>query len=308
MTLNINHSPFRPISFFILATLTTLCTIPFGNGQDKGVSDKPQKDIDKVVHAEGPFQARYAFRQSIRTLGSARFRHLRYHALDTVALRAAWEETLGTIPDEEHANAPVKVDRERLQWFVGFLEGRLKTRPPDWWLQGFLRAEAIHRNNVVFHQVDESVCHKTGRDLKVPRDTSVESVGENVRLTVGDQSLTIPAEDFNKLMPKKRPLTTDDLSAYLAPSRCYLAVRSGIGVEEGSFICIERPSGKKLWEMPFWNDVDGVAMSGAPGFYCVAIQESCGRVFAFGMSGGSAFIEGYRADDGSNVVRFATNR
>jgi hypothetical protein len=108
------------------------------------------------------------------------------------------------------------------------------------------------------------------------------------------------------MIPHKSVFT--HLSALLAPEKCYLAVHTGIEFQNGSLFCIERATGKTLWESPLWAGNCGTSYSGAPGFHCVGLLESQGRIFAFGIAGGAAYVEAFNTIDGKNIFRFATDR
>jgi hypothetical protein len=264
-----------------------------------------QKDIDKVLQTDDPHWVGHNVETFIRRWGSAQFQSLRHHPDLGISLRAAWERVLITIP-EEPQHRKLTVDRELLRWFVGFLEGRLNIEPPDWWIHGLVRAQAYRRCNVVFHELDESICHTTGRDLEVPRNTSVENVHQNVQLKIGSEFILIPTEQFERMVPPKSEF--NHLSAFLSNKKCYLAVYTGIQSQNGTIFSIDRTTGKTLWESPFWGSRNATAYSGVEGFQCVAVTECRGHIFAFGIASGAAYVEAFNADDGKNLFRFATSR
>jgi hypothetical protein len=307
MTFHINDQRFParfPCVLVILAATLGVSLRLYG--QTCGVNSKMQKDVQKLVQVDDAHLVRRAVQQFIEQWGSGAFRSVRHHTDLGVSLRAAWEEVLITIPEQPPPGGTFKVDRGRLQWFAGFLEGRLRTKPPDWWSHGLLRAEAIRRCNVVFHELEESACHTTVRELDVPRNTSIENLGQKVRLSVGNQSITIPTETFERLVPPESEF--NHIGALLSPERCYLAVHTGIVLQKGSLYCIERDTGKTRWESELWAGCIGSAYSSVAGFHCVDVVDSSGRIFVFGMAGGAAYVEAFNPDDGKNLFRFATDR
>lgn len=71
------------------------------------------------------------------------------HPNDGIAIQAAWQEVVVTIPEKEGDQA-FRPDRENLNWFLGFLEGRARIEPPKWWARSLLDCHANRRGNVYF--------------------------------------------------------------------------------------------------------------------------------------------------------------
>src|SRR5262249_19339778 len=151
-----------------------------------------------------------------------------------------------------------RVDPGRLMWFIGFLEGRLLTEPPDWWVKGIVRAEAFGRDNVVFPESKALLYHTTRHDLVVPRDTTVEDRDGKVKITTGNESIVIPLQQFDKIVLDNG---FTRLSPCFGSHRCYLAAYTGIDIAQGELFCLERPTGKILWRTLLWLGGDGGAWS-----------------------------------------------
>ena len=64
-----------------------------------------------------------------RAVGPGGLPALRLHPHDGIAIQAAWEEVTLTVPEEKQ-DQPVRPDRHKLDWFLGFLEGRGRVRAP----------------------------------------------------------------------------------------------------------------------------------------------------------------------------------
>jgi hypothetical protein len=271
-----------------------------GQAQHSSVKDKD--DIEKFFQSKDAPENLYLFHDFIRRWGSDRLRSLKHNADPSVALRAAWEEVRATIPEERRVR-PVTVDATRLYWFVGFIEGRLNLELPDYWVKGFVRAEAFRRDNVVFHHLDESMYHATKHNLRVPRGTSVENRDSGVELTVGKDSITIPTRQFEEMVPS----ALDHLSAFLEHSRCYLLAYDGFP-SGGTLYCLERASAKIIWTKELWLSSEGGGYSGVSGFHGVSLTKKRDCIYVIGIAESAAYAEVCQAKDGAILFRFATNR
>lgn len=76
---------------------------------------------------------------------------LKSHSDTTLALHAAWEEVKRSVrvplikevlddPEFENPESMAKIGRAAADRFLGFVEGRLRLSPPDWWQKSFYKA------------------------------------------------------------------------------------------------------------------------------------------------------------------------
>jgi hypothetical protein len=273
--------------------------------QDGNACPKPQLLIDKIVHADNPGAVALGFQNLVEQFGSKQLRSLTTCENLSISLRAAWEEVLSSLPQKRQKEART-VDPGHLEWFLGFIEGRLYVPPPQWWKTGISLSRAFARDNVIFQDLEQSsLYHKTWRELEAPRDTSMVERDGEVRLVVGKASTTIPLKEFERIVPPESQLAR--LSACLAEKRCYIAVHDGMA-RAGSLFALDRHNGKPLWEKELWVGRDAGAYSGQDGLHCVSIVTHRDRIIVFGMGGNAAYVEGYGAEDGRPLFRFSTNR
>jgi hypothetical protein len=250
--------------------------------------DEPlDKKVQQFLDAKYSFEASEVLQGLFKTVGTTR---LKLHPDDTVALHAAWQEVLLTIPEVEPKEVVI-VDRGMLNWFLGFLEGRVRAQIPEWWKKELLDARANRRDNVYFRGV-----HAPSR---VPADTKLKKENGRLMLDLGNASVPIAESVIRKYGPRS------EISALVTSRRCLVAVHSHVGFGF-PVTCVDRATGKVLWQakteavwwIPFY--------SGSGFFNRVTITEQDSRVVVFGVANSGAYVEAFRADDGKRLFRFAT--
>src|SRR5262249_23852158 len=109
------------------------------------MSDERMEElVQGTLKAPYPHQARARYARLFKEAGSEGIRKLKLHPNAGAALRAAWEEVRLTLPEEEQHRA-VRPDPQRLQRFIGFVEGRLPVEAPDWWVKTLPEAQCYKR-------------------------------------------------------------------------------------------------------------------------------------------------------------------
>src|SRR5205823_5741451 len=101
----------------------------------------------RLISADAPATVQAAYRTLFNKMGPEGVHSLLAHGNDTIALRAAWEEVNLTLP-QENSKGVLDVDRRKLNWFVGFFEGRARLTAPQWWKETVLGLKANRRDNV----------------------------------------------------------------------------------------------------------------------------------------------------------------
>ena len=259
-----------------------------------------------------PWEAPDDYHQLVNTVGLAGVRRLQTYPNDTVAIRAAWEEVALTVPEKEDEQARAyRPDRQKLDWFLGFLEGRGRVQSPKWWADVLLNAVANRRDNFHFDLPGQptnpamprkSFHHEAGfDDVWAPLGTTLRREGSKIVLRVGKEPVTIP-EGWLGGFKLDNGRVNCGVSALITPSRCYIALHQFIG--EYSLECIERSTLKLLWS----SEVRGGAHVGIGGglvWTWVTVTEQNDRVVVFGCDFISIHAEGFRSEDGANIFRFA---
>jgi len=219
---------------------------------------------------------------------------------DTIAVRAAWQAVVFTIPENGMVNA-VRPARHQLDWFLGFLQGRLHVQVPSWWAEALLDSRADSRF-IYPGRFQKPPYYEAGwGGLRAPGDTVLKQEGNAVVLTVGNESAPIPKELVAKT---NSSVEQRNITALMTPSRCYIAVHGQIGYPY-DLACVDRSSGKVLWR----SKVRGTWWGFSNGFHemRVTVTEQDKRVVVFGCAGTGVYVEVFRSADGLAVSRFSSS-
>ncbi|MEX0714351.1 MAG: hypothetical protein WD278_18590, partial [Pirellulales bacterium] len=235
-------------------------------------------------------EAQRSYGALFKAAGRGGLRALRLHQHDGIALQAAWEEVVLTVPeDPEQAERP-----ERLEWFLSFLQRRLRSRPPEWWAEMLLDARAHSRYDIYCPSPKNGAYHAAGLNRLAQHGTMMKMEDGKVVLTIGDQSATIPQE----ILPRGYPR----VSGLITPTRCYVAFHDNDGISY-PLACIDRALAKVLWKTEVW--AGGHFHGSAMGDMRVAVREQNGSVIVFGAGNVMIYVEAFRPDNGVNLFRFA---
>ena len=287
---------------FSTSVLAEQQTLP-GNQSDGG----PHANLEQIVQAT----------RAVVDLSDPTWHHRRYHTLfnnvnpdelgplqthreDSIAVRAAWQTVVFSAPDNG-SEGEQRPDRRRLDWFLGFLQGRLRIQTPSWWSDALLDCRA-RSGYVRPGDFRKPTCHKAGAgELRAPADTALKQDGDTVTLTVGNESAPLPKELLAKTdtIPHRPTITV-----LMTPSRYYIAVYSQVGFFH-DLACVDRSSGKTLWRSTVRGAWSG-AFSGCHKAN-VTITEQGERVVVFGCALTGIYVEVFQSADGSVVSRFASS-
>jgi hypothetical protein len=253
--------------------------------------------IRGITITDDPGAAQKAYRILFKKIGADGIHNLLVHTSDTIAIRAAWEEVNLTVPEMEQSKV-LRPDRHKLDWFIGFLVGRVHVKPPQWWIDAMVESKANRRDNIYPDMSMKRMYHDSGLgSIRAPLDTTLTEKGGNVVLRVAGESVAFPMELLRKDDAGK---ATGSVSAILSPSRYYVAVHEDVGYPY-RLACIDRASGKERWSAKTWGswafNADGV-------FDCwITVTEQDDRIILFGAASTGFHVEGFRSDDGRNLFR-----
>jgi len=277
----------RPLTYVFGALLLV--------GATPGHCQELPKMVAEVLGAPGPGETRNAFRILFQRAGASGLKNLRLSDSDTIALQAAWQEVCLTIPEKEQPTR-VRPAADKVQWFLGFLEGRGHLQIPDWWRDGMLRADAYSRAQPLsFDHGAKPFYHDAGlRRIQAPLDTTLKREAGSILASVGKERVRLPSALVEE---------TSNISVLITSTRCYVA-RHHSGHYSYPLIAVARDSGQILWKTEVWGDsyVLIFALTGHSA-QRVSITEQRGRVVVFGAGLSDFHVEALSARDGRNLFR-----
>jgi len=213
------------------------------------------------------------------------------------AVQAAWEEIEISIPDKR--TEVIKINREKMARFLGFMEGRARVHLPHWWAEALLDARANRRGNVYAGGSNLTYWNLKENETRPVAYAKLDVQDGKPVVRLGSSFAIISDELRQKLQPNG---LTEGLSALLTPTRCYVAKFDSVGYQY-ELTCIERATAKTQWVSQVW----GCCFGDATGQHHqdVQITEQGKNVVVFGVASIGFNAECFRAEDGVNVFRFS---
>ena len=267
----------------------------------KGTRRSTREDdlIRVILAADGPSEAADGDRALFKHVGRRGLTQLQTHTSDTIAVQAAWMQVELTVPVKEPAQA-VRPDREKLVWFLDFLERRAQVRAPKWWADALLDARANRRGNISSGRPNPFELWQAGAPLPEnwPAKATIDRREGKLVVQLGKESEYLPDGFYEKL--RKQHLH-DEVRALFTPTRCYVAIHEGFGYGY-RLGCFDRAPLKMRWVSDVWGSW-WYASSGVCD-QLVEIMEQGDRVVVFGDAVGF-HVEAFQADDGANLFRFS---
>jgi hypothetical protein len=285
----------------LMAGVLIQCSVSQERGSQT-LAQKPTDDekVQAILASDSPYRASNGYQVLFRSIDSDGLRRLQSNASDSIAIQAAWQQVELTVP--ERSGKVVRPDRDKLAWFLGFLEGRARVRVPAWWAEAILDARANRRGNVYAGGLNVTADDAHSRPkATLPRKASVNMKDGKLLVQIGSQSAFIP----NYLQDS---LTADGpgsaVAAIITPTHCLIAAHDCIGYPY-NLVCAERSTAKIVWTSKvwasWWHDVTGSHAQSVE----VTVQGD--RVVVFGVASVGFHAEGFRIKDGANVFRFSNS-
>lgn len=222
---------------------------------------------------------------------------------DSIAIQSAWEAVNLTVP-VQLGDRPYRPDSGKLNWFLGFLQGRARVSPPGWWRAAVLTARANQRNNIYPGKLKPKPYHHTGIGWACcPKDASVARIGDSYIYQVGAKRVTIPDEILVRFDSGELWYS---ISGCFTDKHCFLATYSDL-LYSHDLACVDRSSDKLVWKSTvcgcFWGGATGMAGES----YVSVVTAEDDRVFAFGADLTGFYAHGFRASDGKSLTHFSSS-
>jgi hypothetical protein len=283
-------------------------------------ADAPKSDIQKLLAATKPQQAKEINDRVFARASSDLLKRLKQDASANVAVRAAWEQVRRTVPETPGPNH-VQPNPKKVERFLGFLEGRSHLSLPDWWQRALRSMVAYGRDSWSSSERIESARYPdvsypdTGIRTKAietekrtvspfpilaPPNTRVTRLGNNFELRNESRRALVPMSLLQDYAGRNL------LEPTLTPTECFLALRSYGSDCEYPLVAIDSQSGQVRWKSVVWGQYSPVGSSGTR-YYRVSILLDEQRVIVLGAGTDGAHIEAFRRDTGASIFRFSTS-
>jgi len=242
------------------------------------------------------------YRLLFATAGVNGLARLQAHHDDSIAVQSAWEAVTLTEPVKD-GDTVYRPNTQKLNWFLGFLEGRARLSPPDWWREAVLDARA-NRRSYIYPGEPKSLPYRRSEIgwVSCPKNASVKTTGHAVFYRVGADIIKIPEEILERCDSGE---LCCNLSGCFTDKHCFIAVHNDFGYPH-KIACIERSSRKLVWKSTvcgcWWGMVSGQHRS-----WVSVVPTDDERVFVFGTATIGFYLHGFRATDGKSLVHFSSN-
>jgi hypothetical protein len=259
-----------------------------------------KKLIAELAKATWSHEAEESYRALFAACGQSELSALRRSEDDSIAIQAAWREIALTIP-EENGPQVYRPDKDKLRWFLGFLEGRGRIDSPKWWAEIVADMRAHRRSNIFSREWAGNPYHEAGvKFVRAPHGTTIKKDGNDYLLTIGGDSVKLPDEILEKSDDGE---LSGNFSGYFTPKRCFVAVHNDVGYQH-TVACIDRSTGELVWRAKacgcFWGGATGIHESRVS----VTLHED--RVVVFGAAHTGFYAHAFRAEDGKTIFRFSS--
>ncbi len=240
------------------------------------------------------------------TIGAEDLPRARPSTDNSVALRTAWDTVADTVPIER-GTEQYQPDAKALAWFLGFVEGRIRVAPPEWWRKAIRDAHAYDRDNIeLLGRLESNPYHR--RDaLSFPVNADVENLGDAIVYSVGVEKLAIPEE---LLLRADGGELFGAVSGSFTDKHLFVAVHHDVP-HAHDVACLERATGKVVWRSKACGclrpSIGGNGNTGRRGTCVSVVPTDDDRVFVFGAAFTGFYLHGFRAGDGKSLVRFSSN-
>jgi len=236
-----------------------------------------------------------------------------------IALQSRWEELRRAAKAKAQRvnGGRIVVDRADVREFLGFVEGRLFFKLPDWWRDGLTEVELWQSNNGITPfagrepeqkprpsiRVDDRYWVPMGMDL-------VEQVEPRFQLVGNGERIAIPNELLSPFVDEEQP--SDDIS-----------INAITGGDGGEFVTIHNAFPKPYeiyslsikngestvsWRSPVWVESPIVyGRSGGTPEHLSALLLNDTEVAVIGLCPESAYIELFSRTTGESLFRFSTS-
>ena len=201
------------------------------------------------------------------------------------------------------------LDREVVQHFLGFLEGRLRVDIPAWWGHSLLEG-SYYSNSPLILLSGERI--PGGRPyipvaggLNAPRGIEVASEAGAVRIT-RDREAIVLTKGMIERVSKEFGGPGGVNVLFADASRCVVALH-GYACGMYPLFCIDPKTNHIYWQAVVWGDSGKYGTSGTGYYHWTDFRKVDETVVLFGATRYAIYIESFSLVDGHNIFRFSSS-
>jgi hypothetical protein len=254
-------------------------------------AEQPESSVvASIGSARSAREATRIYRSLFDTAADAQIRALKASSSDGLAVRANWEEVKRSVrhsPDSRWATP----NPERLERFIGVIEGRLRTVTPIWWEQTFLDIVADREYNFSFRGKLVPTYEPTPSGVRAHVGVKLHGL----RLEVADAAVTLPEYVIGH---------AGKINAIVEDGTCFLAAHHQTA-DRFKLFSLSAKNQEVNWSVDVWGASSEASYSGA-GFHAVTLSVNSELLIVFGAATDCAYIEAFARSTGECRFRFST--
>jgi hypothetical protein len=129
---------------------------------------------------------------------------LKHDANATLALMAAWHDlrvdTASNRGDQvRFVTRPLK--EADVNYFIGFIEGKINVSVPKWWWKSFLKGYSVH-GELIFPYPENDEYRRDSKGLHMPVSTKIERGERRTTIEVGSESFSLDNQAMEPVMKR----------------------------------------------------------------------------------------------------------
>ena len=308
----------KRVRWVAVTLLVVSSLVSVSAAQDTEADQQNEKlDVSAVTSAKTALELSAAYASLLRGSDQDTLAELETSSATGLALQAAWEELAQSVPRSpasairSERSGSSRINRVALSRFIGFVEGRLGVRVPNWWEEHLAIArvsqweEAGLLNVWVRDTGRYGYCEGllTGNPEELA-EIECCTAGDISSIEVSEKVLSVHVDQskFHVSRPNGKKL-------YVFAKKCdnVTAVALVHSVYPSNTLYkIDLRNGTVLWQRKLWCDASPVIRSGDLGFHWSEAVRKDDAIIVFGLRSDVVYIEAFEVSTGMPVFRFST--
>lgn len=303
MKLHVTMKSIIHMTFVVLSTVTTPC---IANDFFAYEPNQSAKLRDCVKQSTRPCNDGDSFRASLRNASGGQLQLMKTGSDSTVAIRATWEEVRRQLPKPDEnvvvRDPSTSVPVPNIGYFVGFVEGRLNVLAPEWWVSELKASRAYDSESFLLFRETPHVRGPRGLAPEFGIVPQISREGKkDIVIAWGKRCIRV----LGSAIPYETFKTGEAFAGIISGERCYIAHFVPFWAYPFGLYCLDCASSKIIWSTRVWCGCSTVLGTRALGHHEVGMVYGNGTLFVFGMDNVTAYVEGFKPSDGTNLLRFS---